>query len=100
MTRFAGKSVIITGSSSGIGRATAVLFAKNGAQVTITGRNAEKLEATKKKLLKVVKTPDSVNVVVANLTDAQGQDQIIQSAVKKFGKIDILVKNIVLKFLS
>lgn len=91
MNRFSGKSVIVTGSSSGIGRATAVLFAKYGAQVTITGRDAGKLEATKKKMLKVMKNPENVCVVVANLTDSDGQDEIVQSALDAFGRIDVLV---------
>ncbi|CCD73125.1 DeHydrogenases, Short chain [Caenorhabditis elegans] len=93
MNRFSGKSVIVTGSSSGIGRATAVLFAKYGAQVTITGRDAGKLEATKKKMLKVMKNPENVCVVVANLTDSDGQDEIVQSALDAFGRIDVLVNN-------
>ncbi|VDO51050.1 unnamed protein product [Haemonchus placei] len=44
MSRFQGKVVIVTGSSSGIGAAAALLFAKEGAFVTITGRNEDRLE--------------------------------------------------------
>ncbi|CAO4372804.1 unnamed protein product [Caenorhabditis nigoni] len=91
MTRFSGKSVIITGSSNGIGRATAVLFARYGAQVTITGRDADRLEVTRQKILKA--GGQNVNVVVADVTDPQGQDRIIQSTLEKFGKIDVLVNN-------
>ncbi|PIC32369.1 hypothetical protein B9Z55_012725 [Caenorhabditis nigoni] len=91
MARFSGKSVIITGSSNGIGRATAVLFARYGAQVTITGRDAERLEVTRQKILKA--GGQDVNVVVADVTDPQGQDRIIQSTLEKFGKIDVLVNN-------
>ena len=46
MGRFNGKSVIVTGSSNGIGAATALQFAKEGAQVTITGRKVENLEVS------------------------------------------------------
>ena len=91
MKRFSGKTVIITGSSSGIGRATAILFAKQGAQVTITGRDAEKLEDTKKVILKATCKPHDLNIVVANLTDPSGLDEIVKSTLDKFGKIDILV---------
>ncbi|EGT52840.1 hypothetical protein CAEBREN_31952 [Caenorhabditis brenneri] len=93
MTRFSGKSVIVTGSSNGIGRATAVLFARYGAQVTITGRDAERLEVTKQKMLKAGSLPENINVVVADLTDSEGQDRIVQSTLDKFGKIDVLVNN-------
>ncbi|ULT91757.1 hypothetical protein L3Y34_009430 [Caenorhabditis briggsae] len=91
--RFSGKSVIITGSSNGIGRATAVLFAKQGAQVTITGRDEERLEAAKKQILKLTSKPNDLNVVVANLTDSKGLDDIVNSTLTKFGKIDILINN-------
>ncbi|CAO4372805.1 unnamed protein product [Caenorhabditis nigoni] len=91
MARFSGKSVIITGSSNGIGRATAVLFARYGAQVTITGRDAERLEVTRQKILKA--GGQNVNAVLADVTDPQGQDRIIQSTLEKFGKIDVLVNN-------
>ncbi|KAF1756718.1 hypothetical protein GCK72_013172 [Caenorhabditis remanei] len=93
MTRFSGKSVIITGSSNGIGKATAVLFARYGAQVTITGRDSERLEVTRQKMLKAGGLPENVNVVVVNLTDSDGQDQIIQSTLNRFGKIDVLINN-------
>uniref|UniRef100_A0A1I7TCA2 Dehydrogenase/reductase SDR family member 11 n=1 Tax=Caenorhabditis tropicalis TaxID=1561998 RepID=A0A1I7TCA2_9PELO len=91
MTRFSGKSVIVTGSSNGIGRATAVLFSRYGAQVTITGRDSERLEVTKEKMLKAGALPQNINLVVANLTDPNGQDHIIQSTLKALGKIDVLV---------
>ncbi|EFO92764.1 hypothetical protein CRE_20016 [Caenorhabditis remanei] len=93
MTRFSGKSVIITGSSNGIGRATAVLFARYGAQVTITGRDSDRLEVIGQKMLKAGGLPENVNVVVVNLTDSDGQDQIIQSTLNRFGKIDVLINN-------
>ncbi|CAI2354143.1 unnamed protein product [Caenorhabditis sp. 36 PRJEB53466] len=93
MSRFAGKVAIITGSSNGIGRATAVLFAKEGAQVTITGRNAERLEETRDEILKAGVAPNNVNVVVADITFEAGQDEVIGSTVSKFGKINILVNN-------
>uniref|UniRef100_A0A1I7TSX6 3-oxoacyl-[acyl-carrier-protein] reductase n=1 Tax=Caenorhabditis tropicalis TaxID=1561998 RepID=A0A1I7TSX6_9PELO len=93
MTRFSGKSVIVTGCSNGIGRATAVLFSRYGAQVTITGRDSERLEVTKEKMLKAGALPQNINLVVANLTDPNGQDHIIQSTLKALGKIDVLVNN-------
>ncbi|CAL2046250.1 unnamed protein product [Caenorhabditis brenneri] len=94
MKRFSGKTVIITGSSNGIGRTAAVLFAKQGAQVTITGRDAERLQTTRRQILRIKGVyEEDVNVVVANLTESKGQDEIIRSTLDKFGKIDILVNN-------
>ncbi|CAL2045031.1 unnamed protein product [Caenorhabditis brenneri] len=93
MARFTGKVAIITGSSNGIGRATAVLFAKEGAQVTITGRNAQRLEETKQQILAAGVPEQNVNSVVADVTTDAGQDEILSTTLAKFGKLDILVNN-------
>lgn len=93
MARFAGKVAIITGSSNGIGRAAAVLFAKEGAKVTITGRHAERLEETKQQILAAGVPEGNVNSVVADVTTDAGQDLILQTTLDKFGKLDILVNN-------
>ncbi|WP_419499213.1 SDR family NAD(P)-dependent oxidoreductase, partial [Adlercreutzia equolifaciens] len=45
MGRLEGKKAVVTGATSGIGRATAIMFAKEGAEVVLTGRNQEKGEA-------------------------------------------------------
>ncbi|CAJ0608014.1 unnamed protein product [Cylicocyclus nassatus] len=93
MGRFDGKVVIVTGSSSGIGAGTALLFAKEGAKVTITGRKAEGLEATKKSIIEAGGKEDDINVVIADITDAVGREKIVSSTVEKWGQIDILVNN-------
>ncbi|CAJ0607939.1 unnamed protein product [Cylicocyclus nassatus] len=93
MPRFQGKVAVITGSSSGIGAATAVLFAKEGAQVTITGRNQDGLVATKKAMLNAGANEGNLNMVIADVTDSQGRKQIISSTIEKFGQLDILVNN-------
>ncbi|EGT31729.1 hypothetical protein CAEBREN_00534 [Caenorhabditis brenneri] len=93
MARFTGKVAIVTGSSNGIGRATAVQFAKEGAKVTITGRNAERLEETKNEILKAGIPNDHVLAVAVDLATEQGQDELINSTIQKFGRLDILVNN-------
>lgn len=93
MPRFSNKTVIITGSSNGIGRTTAILFAQEGANVTITGRSSERLEETRQIILKSGVSEKQVNSVVADVTTEDGQDQIINSTLKQFGKIDVLVSN-------
>ncbi|CAI5451841.1 unnamed protein product [Caenorhabditis angaria] len=91
MSRFAGKVAIITGSSSGIGRATAVLLGKEGAKVTITGRNQKRLEDTAQTLKK---SGVDVNLVAGDITKTACQETLVESSLKKFGKINILVNNV------
>ncbi|CAJ0608015.1 unnamed protein product [Cylicocyclus nassatus] len=93
MARFEGKVAIVTGSSSGIGAGTAKLFAKEGAKVTITGRKSQGLEATKRSIIDAGGKEDNLNVVIADVTDAAGRENIVTSTVQKWGKIDILVNN-------
>lgn len=66
-----GKTILVTGASSGIGQATAVACAKMGAEVVITGRDAERLQATAEMIGK------EVLQVVADLTDPAGIDNLI-----------------------
>ncbi|GMR43401.1 hypothetical protein PMAYCL1PPCAC_13596 [Pristionchus mayeri] len=107
MSFFNGKVVIITGSSNGIGRGTAVLFAKQGAKVTITGRNAASLEETKRLCLQAgAKHEDILEVafftifyiytcfqLIGDLTNESFNEQLISATVAKFGKLDVLVNN-------
>ncbi|CAP26506.1 Protein CBG05822 [Caenorhabditis briggsae] len=83
MARFSGKVAIVTGSSNGIGRATAILLASEGAKVTITGRDSERLEETRQAVLKAGVQEANVNAVVADITTSKGQDLIISSTLKK-----------------
>lgn len=91
--RFAGKVAIITGSSFGIGRETALLFAKEGAKVTVTGRSEERLQGTKKTLTDAGIPEKNFLIVLADITTSSGQDSLITQTLKKFGKINILVNN-------
>ncbi|PIC24867.1 hypothetical protein B9Z55_018017 [Caenorhabditis nigoni] len=93
MPRFSGKTVIITGSSNGIGRSAALLFAQDGANVTITGRNAERLEETRQLILESGVSESHLNSVVADVTTSDGQDLLVKSTLDKFGKIHVLVNN-------
>ncbi|UMM33667.1 hypothetical protein L5515_007059 [Caenorhabditis briggsae] len=91
--RFDGKVVIVTGSSSGIGKETALHFAREGAKVTVTGRSLERLQAVKKELLGNGVLEKDFLIVPADVTSSAGQDELISQTLSKFGKIDVLINN-------
>uniref|UniRef100_A0A914VTE0 Uncharacterized protein n=1 Tax=Plectus sambesii TaxID=2011161 RepID=A0A914VTE0_9BILA len=93
MARFDEKVVIITGASSGIGQATAVLFAKRGASIAITGRSEKNLQATRDLAIKAGGTDDKILLIVADVTKEEDTKRIIDETVKKFGQLDVLVNN-------
>lgn len=88
---FTNKVVIVTGSSSGIGESTALLFANLSAKVVIVGRNEEKLKNVSKKVqdAKGIKPL----VVKADLTQDSDVEKLVEETVRHFGQIDILVNN-------
>jgi NAD(P)-dependent dehydrogenase (short-subunit alcohol dehydrogenase family) len=71
----AGKRILVTGASSGIGRQIAISCAEMGAQVVITGRNPERLAATAEAL-----HGDGHTLVVASLTEAADRDRVVAEA--------------------
>ncbi|KIH68545.1 oxidoreductase, short chain dehydrogenase/reductase family protein [Ancylostoma duodenale] len=94
MGRFDGKAVIVTGSSNGIGRATAHLFAREGASVTICGRNEVSLNESKELLLTMNGNDEKKIVVVrGDVCDEEVMKQIIDKTVQQFGRLDVLVNN-------
>ena len=82
-----GKVAIVTGASSGIGRATALALAREGVQQVLTARSVEKLEALSKEL-----TAESM-VVPADMTSPEHINQVVQRTVERFGRLDILLAN-------
>ena len=91
---FAGKVVIITGSSSGIGQAAAVLFAKHGASVTIHGRSEEGLKKTNDLLLAAGVAKERIHTVKGAVTEEKVLKALIDETVQKFGKLDVLINNV------
>ncbi|GJQ81180.1 hypothetical protein Trydic_g23351 [Trypoxylus dichotomus] len=88
---FSGKIVLITGASSGIGAATAVHFAEEGAKLALTARNKANLEETAKKCRE--KNDLEALVIPADLKRDSDVQNIIDSTVKTYGRLDILVNN-------
>jgi dehydrogenase/reductase SDR family member 7B len=85
-----GKTVIITGGSSGIGKACAIRFAREGANIVITGRNKEKLQKTADELHVFTQ---QVHMVAADVGIYSDCELIIDETLKQFGGIDILINN-------
>jgi 3-oxoacyl-[acyl-carrier protein] reductase len=86
-----GKAALVTGASSGIGRAAAECLAANGARVAINfHRNQAGAEAAQGQ---IVGTGGSAIVIQADVTRAGEVHSLVQQTVKEFGPIDILVNN-------
>ena len=85
--RMEGKQAVVTGASSGIGRATALRLVREGAVVLATGRNREALRALAEEA-----TPQlPLARVAGDLTDEDFRRSLIETATDELGKIDILV---------
>lgn len=80
------KVVIITGGSNGIGKSAALEFAHLGANVLITGRRAEPLS-------EVTKLHKNIAMIVADSYDDSSAQLIVDAALEKWGRIDVLVNN-------
>ena len=93
MSRFNGKVVIVTGSSSGIGQGVLLGFAKEGASVVIHGVNQQRLYDTEA-LLKENGIPESRFLTIqGEVQDEKVQEKLINDTVAKFGRLDVLVNN-------
>ena len=88
--RLQNKVAIITGSTSGIGEATAKLFAKEGAKVIVTGRRQEKGQ---KVVQEILEQNGEAYFVQADMLDESSYSLIVNETFSKYGKIDILINN-------
>jgi dehydrogenase/reductase SDR family protein 7B len=84
------KVVIITGGSSGIGKACAEVFGSNGAKVVITGRNRVNLDET---TLLLESKGITVLAIQADSAKEEDNEMLVNETVKVYGKIDILINN-------
>lgn len=86
-----GKCALISGSSSGLGLAMAIAFAKSGAKVILNGRNEATLNSLKQKAMA---EGLDINYICADLTDFEAIDSAIKEIKDKYGSLDILINNI------
>ncbi len=90
MTMLSGKTAIVTGASSGIGRATALLFAKEGASVVVSARRKEALDEL------VAEIGDAGGTATAHAGDVRDEacaEAMVALAVREFGGLDIAFNN-------
>ncbi len=85
------KTVVVTGSSSGIGEAIAILFAKQGAKVVVNSRN--NTVGGNNVLKEIADIGVRAIYVQADVSTEKGANKLITNAVKSFGTVDILVNN-------
>lgn len=93
MSSFTGKVALITGASSGIGAATAILFSKLGASVAITGRNSANLKSVSEKCAEVHRASETPLVIVGDVGKENDVENLLKSTIERYGKLDILVNN-------
>jgi NAD(P)-dependent dehydrogenase (short-subunit alcohol dehydrogenase family) len=82
--------VVITGASSGIGRATAILFGKHGAKVALLARGIERLDATRRE---VEAAGGQAMVIPTDVADPEAVEAAAASVERHFGPIDVWINN-------
>lgn len=85
--RLEGKTALITGGNEGIGKATALMFVKEGAQVAITGRRKEKLDEV------VEESGGKIFAIQGDVSKEEDVKATVDAFIEKFGRIDILFNN-------
>lgn len=90
MKKLENKVAIVTGASSGMGKAIAILYAKEGAKVVVSDIN---LEGAKITVSEIEKNEGNAIAVLANVTKQEDIQNLIDITVKTYGTVDILVNN-------
>ncbi|MGB0788222.1 MAG: SDR family oxidoreductase [Marinirhabdus sp.] len=93
-----GKTIVVTGGGSGLGKAMTTYFLELGAQVVITSRNTEKLQTVKNEL--ETQTGGTVLPVQCDVRDYEQVKAMLQKSVKAFGTVDVLLNNAAGNFIS
>jgi 3-oxoacyl-[acyl-carrier protein] reductase len=90
MSKLQGKVVLVTGAGTGLGKETALLFAREGAAVVICGRRNHKIQEVKEEILQIGGTVLDIHADVSREIDV---DRLISATLSEFGRIDILINN-------
>ncbi len=90
MGKLEGKVAIVTGATSGMGRATAVLFAREGAKVMVCGRNEER---AKEVVDEITKEGNTAEYILVDASKPEDGKLIVDKTVKDLGEPDILINN-------
>ena len=85
-----GKVAVVTGASSGIGRAAATVFARNGASVVAVGRSEGELNELRDEAREL---DGNIRVHLADITESSQMDRLISDTIQHLGQIDILVNS-------
>ncbi len=95
MKRFKEKTIIVTGAGSDIGRATAIRFANEGANVVLVGRTTKTLEETAREFPqdRTWIHTDNYLKMTCDISMQNQVQEIIKRVLEKFGRIDVLVNN-------
>jgi 3-oxoacyl-[acyl-carrier protein] reductase len=90
----AGKVVLVTGGSRGIGRSIALGFAAEGCRLVICARGAERLEATADELRQASGPGSEVLAIAADLTVSAGRQAVFDRTLAAFDRLDVLINNV------
>src|SRR5208337_3026335 len=91
MTSFEKKTALITGASSGIGKAFAETLAAKGANVILVARSRDKLRSLASEIKKQSKV--KAEVIVADLSDPKAPAKVYAAVIKKGYQVDVLINN-------
>ena len=92
--QLAGKVAIVTGGSRGLGLATARALVAEGCHVAICARGAERLEHAAAELRTAARPKTDVLTVIADVSRAGDVSRVVETTVKLFGGLDVLVNNV------
>ncbi len=90
MGQFSGKTVLVTGGTSGIGRATAIAFARQGAAVVIAARRSDRGQSVQQEL---VKLGAEAWFLQTDVSQAEQVEALIKATVERFGQLDCAFNN-------
>ncbi len=93
-----GKTIVITGGGSGLGKAMTTYFLELGANVVITSRNIEKLQTVKEELETL--TGGKVLPVQCDVRNYDEVEAMVEASIKEFGSVDVLLNNAAGNFIS